>query len=103
MAIVKKRIKIVLSCDSVRDVLDRDAYVLIIVKGCAKVYFFVGRHELSTRCQDCAVEDYFDGDKISSFIADIAELVDDIATNSPSDAIFFTFSIFLQKLSEGKW
>ena len=84
VAIVNKRGNIVFFNDGVVYVLDMDAHVLIMVEGCAKVYFFeIGSHELRIVYQGYAVEDAFDIDEIRSFSSDIVVLVDDIATNSP--------------------
>ena len=92
MFIVNKRGKILFFHYGVRDLLERDAHVFIMVKGCAKIDFFeIVSHESGTGCRDCSVEESFYGDKIHSFSAEISELVDEIATNNPSDALFLYF------------
>ena len=92
MFIVNKRDRILLFLGGVRDVLDRDARVFIMVKGCAKIDFFdIGSHESGPGCQYCSVEEAFYGDKIHSFSAEISGLVDENATNNPLDALFLYF------------
>jgi hypothetical protein len=75
--------------DGGRDVFHGDEHVFISSHGCVQVEILdVGGHALCTGCGENAVEETLCCGEVSGFGADVALVVDSIATNSKADTSF---------------
>jgi len=92
VAVVNEVLKIVLGENSGRDLVDGDAHVLGVVHCGVEVKILdVNGTELRVRCGEDAVKEEFGGYESSGFGADVAGIVDAIATDGEADVARVAF------------
>jgi len=92
VAIVDEVLQIVLGENSGRDLVDGDAHVLGVIHCSVEVKILdVNGTELRVRCGEDAVKEEFGGYESSGFGADVAGIVDAIATDGEADAARVAF------------
>lgn len=92
MAVVDKRLELVMFHDGGRNVLDGDAHVFVTRHRSVEVEVLdVDRHELGVLGGENAVGMHFDGGKISGGCVGFAVIFNAVAADSEADSTLFGF------------
>lgn len=92
VAVVDKWSKVVLCEDGLGDQGDWDHHVFVAVHVIVEVEVFeIHGHELGLGCGDDAVEQKFSSGKACGFGADVARVVNEVASDGPADSAWLCF------------
>ena len=91
-AIVYQVSEFVVCDDFVGDGVDRDEHVLVIIHWCTEiVILYIQTEPTCPRGRECTVDEYFEGGHVGDFHAEVAGVIDEVASHGDSGAVTFSF------------